>query len=511
MSILRAFVIVLPLIGFALSSSCYAQATTATAPASQATAIIATITGVEGIAQVREGVDGKWVKAEVGMQVSEGAEFRTGPRSAVRCSIPPNHTVTLDRMGTMTLLKALRDGNIVQTQIGMPYGRTRYDIDQAGVVNQAEIVTPQSTLAVGGTQLSAYDQPPFAPRAVSLTGRVNFRTFKQQVAFGGKGQGKSEVTSETETPAQYSLLQTFVDPTSSFGRPPQDQKLINQLQSKGDILLNNGQLALAYGGPVTDAQLQDFLSSQGRFNISMRWFGPGDYDMFVLLPDPVTGLPAFTLGNPSYAGSVFKDVGFLDEFVPAVTAGRTPEGGRMKFDQIAFGGGGIELASWDTPVPQIGYTVAIVYYDQRNRIKDYPTENSFRIDAFLDGKRVPVLTNFDEVLAGTATELKFGPTYVGKTSLTLPTLPIPEGDVNVTAVDLTPEATYVDGTPIGNINPEVVTASLKRSAQAAGKKAAKPLTVPKNVPTVVVKKPVKPYPTVEVKPNYPTVVTKKGR
>jgi hypothetical protein len=409
----------------------------------------------------------------------------------------------------MKLLTAIQTGTVVKTKVAMPYGRTRYDIEAAGVEHQSELQTPGSTLAIRGTEVSVYDQPPFAPSAVSLTGRAVYTAAKRQIAFGGKGKGKTEVSSTTDTPAQYSLLKTFVDPTSSFGRPPQDQALLNQLQSKGDVLLNNGQLAIAYGGAVTDAQLTELISSQGRFNISLRWFGPGDFDLFVLLPDPATNQPKYTLGNPSYNGSPFKDLGFIGDTVPPPSAATTPDGGRIKFDQIALGGGGIELASWDTPVPQIGYTLAIVYYDQRGRIKNYPTSSKFRVDAFLDGKRVPVLTNFDQIVLQTATELKFAPTWTDSIDLNNvlnfedpeTTLGVVQPDgrlagLSGSAVDLTPLATYVDGTPIGNINP-TVQASIQRSIKAAQKRGAK-ATPPAKIPTVVAK-PTR-VPTVVAKP-----------
>src|SRR6185437_13162042 len=61
--------------------------------------LTATITGVEGLAQVREGEDQKWQPAKVGMVVGQGATFRTGPRSAIQFQIPPDQIVTLDRLG----------------------------------------------------------------------------------------------------------------------------------------------------------------------------------------------------------------------------------------------------------------------------------------------------------------------------------------------------------------------------------------------------------------------------
>jgi len=447
-------------VGLGLVVACEWARAEGSATTTQATPMQISITGVEGLVQVREGSDKPWTKAQVGMTVTEGAEFRTGPRSAVRVLIPPDQTITLDRLGVVKLMQAIQQGSTVKTKVGMPYGRTRFDIEEAGIEHQAQLVTPSSTLAIRGTKVSVYDQPPFAPSAVSLTGRAVYTAAKRQVAFGGKGQGKTNVSSQVDNAGQFSLLQTFVDPNSSFGRPQADQRLINQLQAKGDVVTRNGELAVAFGPAVTDTQLTNLISSQGRFNISLRWFGPGDFDLFVLTNDVKTGAP-YTLGNPSYRGSVFKDIGlFGQEGTAPVTAAMTPDGGKIKFDQVAFGGGGIELASWNTPVPQIGYTVAVLYYDQRGKVANYPVRQNFRVDAFLDGKAVPVLTNFDEIVAGTATELRFGPTYTGTSSLIDsekilvidPSVNV-KGDVRLTAVDLSPDALGLDGKPIGVINP----------------------------------------------------------
>jgi hypothetical protein len=259
------------------------------------------------------------------------------------------------------------------------------------------MVTPSSTLAIRGTRVSVFDQPPFAPSAVSLTGRAEYRTAKRQVAFGGKDQGRTDVSSTADTAAELSLLRSFVDPISTFGRPEQDRRLLNQLQAKGDLLLRGGELAIATGGPVTDPQLASFIAGQGRFNIALRWDGPVDMDLFVLTPDAKTGLPAYTLGNPSYAGSIFKDIGLfqgVNTTVPPVTAARTADGGRIKFDQIALGGGGLELASWTNP-PRVPYTIAVALNNHIAENPKYPTESVFRLEAFLDGKRVPVMLNYE--------------------------------------------------------------------------------------------------------------------
>src|SRR5687767_8866096 len=123
------------LLTFAPSTS-IAQETTrpatapVTAPATApAAALTATITAVEGIVQVRADEQSPWQAAKPDMRLGEGAEFRTGPRSAVRFEIPPGQTITLDRLGTVKLIEAVRSQGSVKTDLGMRYGRVRYDIE----------------------------------------------------------------------------------------------------------------------------------------------------------------------------------------------------------------------------------------------------------------------------------------------------------------------------------------------------------------------------------------------
>src|SRR5205814_5087525 len=134
----------------------------ANAPTSAPAALTATITAIEGIVQVRQGEDAAWQKATVGLKLGEGAEFRTGPRSAVRFEIPPDQTITLDRLGTVKLIEALAGSQKIKTDLGMKYGRVRYDIEAAGVAHDSTIYSPGSALADRGTKVSLYDQPPFA-------------------------------------------------------------------------------------------------------------------------------------------------------------------------------------------------------------------------------------------------------------------------------------------------------------------------------------------------------------
>jgi len=128
-----------------------------------------------------------------------------------------------------------------------------------------------------------------------------------------------------------------------------------------------------------------------------------DFDLFVLTPSPTNGQGGYTLGNPSYNGSIFKDIGLFG-LGSGTTQSRTPDGGQIKFDQIAFGGGGLELASWKTPVPQVQYTIAVAYYDHRNLSKNYPVRQQFRVDAPAVARwHVPVRKTWAITVAGQST------------------------------------------------------------------------------------------------------------
>src|SRR5689334_5468673 len=68
------------------------------------TALKGHITGVRGLVTVKLNEKANWIPAKEDMVVDEGAEFRTGPRSAVQIVIDPDQTITLDRLGTIKLL-----------------------------------------------------------------------------------------------------------------------------------------------------------------------------------------------------------------------------------------------------------------------------------------------------------------------------------------------------------------------------------------------------------------------
>ena len=312
----------------------------ATSPAVQS--LQATVTAVEGVVQVRTAEDQPWQKATVGMVLDQNAEFRTGPRSAVQFKIPPDQTISLDRLGTVKVLQAINENGKIKTNLGMRYGRTRYDIEAAGREHESTISSPSSTLAVRGTKVSLYDQRPFQSQAVSLTGRAEFRDARKRIRFGGPGAGKLKVNENTASAAEASLQEAFVDPGTALARTEGEQGLIANLLSRGATLSYDYEkgIKVIRGGthPVTDAELIPVLP--GQLNFVLRWDGNADLNLAVLSPTP-----DFVLGD--------------QRLVVYPIGGRNVlrNGGRTGFDHRGGPNGGMEIAYWPGPFPNGTYQI----------------------------------------------------------------------------------------------------------------------------------------------------------
>src|ERR1700733_587358 len=155
--------------------------------------IQATIVQINGHVQARTSHDQPWQIAKEQMVLPEGAEIRTGPHSSVTFVIPPDQTITLDRLGTLEIIRSNFENGKIMTDLGMKYGRTRYDIDSQGAVHDAKVHSHGAVLAIRGTHASLYDQPPFAPQAESFIGRATFGYSKHTVAVGSKSGAYAKV------------------------------------------------------------------------------------------------------------------------------------------------------------------------------------------------------------------------------------------------------------------------------------------------------------------------------
>ena len=327
------------------------------APQQNGEKLQATITGIEGLVQVRDNENQPWRKAEVNMVVTEDAEFRTGPKSAVRFVIPPDQTITLDRLGTVKLLTAIKTNGKIKTDLGMKYGRTRYDIEAAGQEHESTISSPSSTLAVRGTKVSLYDQRPFPSEAVSLTGRADFKQGKKQLAFGGKNAGKMKVESGDTTVSALAFAEAVMDPTLKFGRAGSEKSLVANLISRGATVtfdrVENIRVVTGGTHPLTDAELIPTLP--GNFNFVLRWDA-----------------------NVNLNTIVSNETELL---FPASGLNTSKSGGKIDFDHRGGPNGGIEIAYWQGRAPAGSYSFAAAIAEGHT-----PVPATF--DVYLGGTRI---------------------------------------------------------------------------------------------------------------------------
>jgi hypothetical protein len=414
-----------------------AQDPPATIPATAPAELQATITAVEGLVQVRESETDKWKKAEIGMVIGQGAEFRTGPRSAVRFELPPDQTVTLDRLGTVKLMDALKTANSVKTDLGMKYGRVRYDIEAAGLQHDSTIHSPGAALAVTGTRVSLYDQPPFKPEAVSLTGVAQFRNAKKQmIAFGGKGKGKTTIKSESTSAAQAALDQSLL---LSFGVQETDQ----QIRELAFLFSHQGQLVgnvVSSNIPVTDRELPSLLG--GNLDFVLRWNTPGhSTDLNIAVQTPLKE----NFGNPPFILSLVPGNTTIGGLLSQNFPQSTPSGGSVGLNSI--GPAGIEIASFGSDFPKGVYTIAAYNFippDPRINTANLP-KVPFTIEAFEHGHRLPLVLNLAAASAG-AEAPRFGYIMTGAIALS---------EIQGTAV-------IVRGTP-ADYRPPVISPQSKRA------------------------------------------------
>ncbi len=353
------------------------DAPAATAPAAggeAAEAMTVIINEVKGLVQVRGSAGEPWKKAAPGMEVTAGAEFRTGPKSSVVCTIPPDQTIVLDRLGTVKIAEAMQTGTKVKTDLVMKYGRTDYAIEAAGREHESTIRSPSSTLAVRGTSVSLYDQPPFTPQAQTFTGQATYRYAKRQMGVGKGGKARGARGS-----AETALVESVVDPNVAAARTESESSLIASEVSRGAILTYepNVDIPVVRGGPGprTDAELVRTLP--GVLNFVVRWQGNADVDIVTTVQrgDPLQTL----LGNV-----------FVPETViyPGFGLETSSSGGRIALNHRGGPNGGQEISFWPGQFPAAVYGLAAL-----NNSAD--TTADVRFNAYLGDEKL-TLYSFDE-------------------------------------------------------------------------------------------------------------------
>jgi hypothetical protein len=354
------------------------------------------ITGVEGsTAEARKTENDPWARARVGLVLHENAEFRTGPKSAIRFIIPPDQTYALDSQGTTKVLQAVANGPKVKTDVASAHGRVRTDIDkgstnaaepirieQAGIEHDATIRSPNSALALRGTRVSLFEQDGFDPEAVSLTGAAEFiNTRGQRVPFGG--QQRAAISGAQTSAAEQAVQRATILQSADLARIDFENHEISIVIQRGGFV--SGDVI------VGNLHLSDFPHLPGTLDFVLQWTGGAknslnDLNLAVFSPLSTASKPDF-VANPPFLVSLTPND-------PASIATRaksypenSPSGGSISKNSV--GPDGLELASWPKNYP-VG-TYKVVVFDLLDA-KPPPTQTinpvTYTIDVFLNGRKL---------------------------------------------------------------------------------------------------------------------------
>jgi|GEM_PF-6958575 len=297
------------------------------------------ITAFQGGVQYRPSPDTRWQTPAVGMELAEGVELRTGPKGVIQFSVGTDQVYRVDRLTSVKVLRAalLPDGTI-KTDVGMTYGRVSKDVDSASHPHQDTIVSPSSTLAVRGTRVSLYDQPPYAPEAVSLTGAAVFQNLHGQlIALGAKGEGTAKVNGDSTDAAQYQEQSTTINPQGTFaGETPAQQHLLTVLAGTGLQGTNLGVFS----------NIQALIASQNFSNTaiigSLPIPGALQFPMFWSTNLSINSIVDFSVRNPQ--GQTFS-------------VGKPPNPGIADGSRVAIQGYGGQEIDFGTPIRTGTYTI----------------------------------------------------------------------------------------------------------------------------------------------------------
>lgn len=300
-----------------------ASAAPATAPATPDGQQRATVVKVTGLVEVRDDETQPWRKAEAGMVLPVGTECRTGPRSSITLTIPPEQVITLDRLGSVKILEAMRGQNKLRTDLGMRYGRLRYSIEAAGLEHETTIRSPSNALAIRGTETEILDD--------GLGSQVTFWAGQGELVSGGRkrllgtgpedryGDSPIRVDEQDTTPAEHNLA-LAANPYHGMASLVTGEKVvistINTSANSG-MGLASGLKAYRPGGLGTGGELpgpSDTTMAPGTLAFNLSWTGDRasgnvtpDLDLFLLTPKGELLIPATTPFTSSSGAKVSRN------------------------------------------------------------------------------------------------------------------------------------------------------------------------------------------------------------
>jgi hypothetical protein len=247
-----------------------------------------TVLAVENLVQVRAGEDDPWQRCQEDMRLGLGVAFRTGPRSAVRFAIGDNETVTLDRLGVIKVVDAIRqqDGKI-ETDLGMEYGRSELEVEGGGVEHESRIRSPGATLAVRGSEGGISDNAGYPVTAYcrdtasffAAHGQARFQRLAETDHMTGKDRNPADrrYTEGTFNPTQLANTTEEREIISAFpsGIYRHDQLRLNSFRAHH---VAQQQQASFQSGPFED------VGASGDLRGQLVWRNSADLDLYLSPP-----------------------------------------------------------------------------------------------------------------------------------------------------------------------------------------------------------------------------------
>ncbi|MFI5378596.1 MAG: FecR domain-containing protein [Tepidisphaerales bacterium] len=378
----------------------------------KAPALVATVLAAEGVVQVRDDEDAGWRIAQRGMTFPVGGEVRTGPKSKLVFTLPPEQIVTVDRLTQVKILEAVRSSGKFHSDLGMLYGRMRYDVEAGGLEHEAVIRAPSSALAVRGTSVEVQDDAfgsnvvlcrGLADATINNSRKVELRTgdqasaapttqpTSQPVAYVrridmGAGANCIRVNDRYKTVADYSYGASASTTSQSGALSDPEQGVVGYNSQAGGLEagLHGFVPGSGSGGSSGLSGANDIIPppnpiiGEGKLTFSLTWTGDGSTG---------AGLPDLDLAVTSPTGKKYS---------PAVNPGTTPDGvvvspkGPVGSDVTA----GVQTVYWPKNCPTGTYNYSVHY----NGTGDPAV---FTVQVLLNGKQISpvfeeaVLTELD--------------------------------------------------------------------------------------------------------------------
>ena len=374
------------------------------APAGGGRRLNVIVTGVEGeLAEVRKGGGDAWAPAKRGMVLHEDAEFRTGAeeRRAVhhpaRPDVLPRQPELAQGPPGRRQREEGEDGGRPGPRPGArgpgedpagptgPSTRQPVRIEEAGLEHDTVIRSPNSALALRGTKVSLFEQPGFAPEAISLTGRAvytNTRGLRGAVRRRGyRAAVRGDQTSAVQQAAANAPPPAGHLPGPHRLREPRDRPSSSSAAASSSATWSSATSTSATSASCPARSTSSSSGPAGRKqqlnDLNLAVFSPAELALLARL----RGQPALHRVADAEQRQVRADAARRN--YPR----NSPSGGQISKNSV--GPDGLELANWPKNYPAGTYRVVV--YNLLDA-KPPPAQTidpvTYTIDVFLNGKKL---------------------------------------------------------------------------------------------------------------------------